>query len=227
MGKIITPWFREKPKLLVEMQELVKAAYPTLHVIVEDVSVYIRGSLFLYDMDTRLEIDRYSIEVELLSNHPKSIPLVKETGGRIPRIPDRHINDDGTACLFVPDERWKHYPKSATIVDFIGGPVYQFFLGQTYFEVTGHWPFGQRKHGVEGLLESYTEILGTKEFKVIYNFISYLSKNQIKGHWSCYCQSGKRLRHCHLKKVFEYRSKISIEIAYESLKKLGLENFKA
>jgi hypothetical protein len=188
--------------------------------------VYIRGSLFLYDLERGQEIDRYTIEVELLPDYPKSIPLVREVDGRIPRIASRHINADGTACLFVPDERWRHYPESASIVDFIGGPVHQFFLGQSYFEITGQWLFGQRSHGIVGLLEYYAEILETKKFKVIYNFISYLSKPQIKGHWPCYCQSGKRLRNCHLKKVFEYRSKISIETAHDSLGKLETAGFR-
>lgn len=225
MGKVNIPWFKEKPELLAEIQELIKTTYPTLHVIVGEMSVGIRGSLFLHDLDTKQEIDRYTIEVELLTDYPKSIPLVREAGGRIPRITDRHINDNGTACLFVPDERWKHYPESASIVDFIGGPVYQFFLGQSYFEITGKWLFGQRSHGTKGLFEYYAEVLETKDAKIIYDFVSYLSKNQIKGHWPCYCKSGKRLRHCHLDKVREYRSKISIEAADESLKNLGQETF--
>lgn len=218
MGKVIEPWFITNPLLLAETQQLIESSYPTLHVMVQEGVVCISGSLFLYEPNTREEIDRYSIEIELIHNHPKSLPLVRETGGRIPKIIERHINLDGTACLFVPEERWKHYPTQATITDFIAGPVSQFFMSQTYFEATGEWLFGQRKHGLSGLLEFYFEIIGTTNTEVIRNFVDYLSKDKIKGHWPCYCGNQRRLRHCHLKKLYEYRFKIPIEIAKNSLK---------
>lgn len=202
------------------MKQLIDAAYPTLHLTIENETVYIRGSLFLTETATKQEIDRYSIEIEIPVDYPKSIPKVREIGDKIPKIIDRHINIDGTACLFIPEERWKYYPKGASIVDFIAGPISQFFMSQSYFEITGNWLFGQRKHGIGGLLEFYSEILGTTNILVIRKFVEYLIKPKVKGHWHCYCGSQKLLRHCHLKKVFEYRSKISVETTRESLNKL-------
>jgi len=51
-------------------------------------------------------LDRYSVELQLARNHPAGLPVVRETGGRIPRHIDRHLlAADGTACVLLPDER--------------------------------------------------------------------------------------------------------------------------
>jgi hypothetical protein len=180
--------------------------------------VYIRGVLPIRDLTTGEEIDRYLIEIELPNDYPKGVPVVREKGGRIPRIIDRHIyENDGTCCLFVLDEQWKHYPEGATLVEFINGPVYQYFLSQSYFELTGKWLFGERGHGIVGILEYYSEELGTNDPKFILGFLDYLSLKVVKGHWDCFCGSGKRLRHCLFSKLLEMRGKIPPLIAQSSL----------
>lgn len=48
-------------------------------------------------------LDRYSVELQLARNHPAGLPVVRETGGRIPRHLDRHVLSNGTACVLIPD----------------------------------------------------------------------------------------------------------------------------
>jgi hypothetical protein len=98
-------------------------------------------------------IDCFSIQIQLPAEYPISVPLVFETAGRIPRIPDRHVNPDGSACLFVPDARWKHWPVGSDLLQFVSGPVHYHFLAQAYFELEGKWLFGERPHGDDGVLD--------------------------------------------------------------------------
>lgn len=217
----MTSWYLSNPALLEEVQELVAAELPAFHVDVENGVVFVRGSLLLKNSETGIEIDRYDIEVQLPDDYPKSVPFVRETGGRLPRIADRHFNpSDGTACLFLPEERLKYYPKSATIVDFIRGPVYQFFLGQTFRTLEGNPLFGEWDHGEKGRLQYYEELLGTSNSRVILKFLRYLSAKRLKAHWPCYCGSGKKLRECHANKVLELQEKITRRQARESEAKL-------
>ena len=97
-------------------------------------------------------------------------------------------------------------------------PVYQYFLSQSHFELTGKWLFGERGHGILGILEYYSEELGTKDLKFILAFLDYLSMKVVKGHWECFCGSGKRLRHCHFPKLLEMREKTPQLVARDSLR---------
>ena len=72
-------------------------------------------------------LDRYSVELQLPRNHPAGLPVVRETGGRIPRDIDRHIiTADGTACVLLPDERWRLWPHRQPLAEIPYRPSPQF-----------------------------------------------------------------------------------------------------
>jgi hypothetical protein len=150
------------------------------------------------------------------------VPIVYEIGGRIPRIMDRHVYPDkGNCCLFLLDETFRYYKESDTIVDFLKGPVESYFLSQSYFESKpGEWIFGQRSHGVYGILEFYSEILNTKNVYLIGSFLSYLIKDEVKGHWQCFCGSQILMRKCHFNILIEYRNKIDKKAALVSYNRI-------
>lgn len=195
--------------------------YPHLHFYPEGNVVFIRGS-FLLEHDGNV-LDRYLIEIELPHNYPKALPIVRETGGHLPRTPDNHFNNlNGEVCLFALNERWQHFPPGATLLDFLNGPVRNHFLGLSLRKLGEPWPFGERSHGRAGIIESYGEMLHADDEHVIVRYVEYLSKPNLKGHWPCPCGSGKKLRQCHLALVKELREKIPPHTAIESLKHLVL-----
>lgn len=218
-------WYVKNPALLRELNEIIQKEYPTLHVQVENSIVYLRGSFFIRTIDKTCVIDRYSIEIQLPNDYPRSVPIVRETEGRLPKIPDRHFvtvqrpdSIDNIACLFLRDERYKYYPNGASIIEFIDGPVQDFFLWQTYYDLTnGKSSLGERRHGVKGVVEFYSEELQTSEIRVIVQFLEYLSKEEVKGHWPCYCGSRNIMRKCHFEKLLSLKSKITPEVAQVSL----------
>jgi hypothetical protein len=55
----------------------------------------------------------------------------------------------------------------------------------------------------------------------IRTLFEYLSKEQIKGHWLCYCGSGKKLRQCHLDDLSQLRKKIDVDTVKELLQKIS------
>lgn len=188
--------------------------YPTLHLYQEDGAWFIRGSFPV--MVDGVTIDYYLIEF-LLEDYPRSIPILKELGGRIPVEADRHVFTNGYCCPFLRDERWKYWPSGSDITDFLRGPVNDYFAGQTYYKLRGTYPFGQRGHGKLGIIEYYSEELGTADEAVIKKCLEYLSKDRPKGHWLCFCGSGKRMRHCHFDKMIELHEKIDPRTAERSL----------
>lgn len=151
---------------------------------------------------------------------PYRAPTVRETAGRIPLTLDRHvIPKTGDCCIQVPDE-WFLIDDSKSIVNFLNGPVRNYFLGQSLVETGEPWPFGERSHGVKGIYESYADILGISDPGEIRRYIAYLSKSVVKRHWDCPCGSGKRLRNCHLAQLRSLQSKVSSRFAQSALSRL-------
>jgi len=209
------PWHKADPGRLEKMRAEVQAAYPNLHFYPQSDRVLVRGTLPIIHEGE--ELDRYAVEIVLLSDYPDILPLVFEVGGRVRRDADHHINrETGEACLFVPDERWRVCPSSMGFLEFLDGPVRNFFLGQSLFRLTGEWPFGQRPHGADGIREYYSELLGTEDVTVILGYLECLSRSVLKGHWACPCGSGKRLRDCHRTQIEDLRAKMPAAVALRS-----------
>lgn len=214
------PWHKSNPSLLEKERTEVEAAYPHLHFFVEGEFVVIRGTLPITDEGQVL--DRYLIDVQISRDHPKSIPIVRETGGRIAHFRDLHINpEDGTCCVILPDERWRVWPIGSSLRAFLDGPVRNFFLGQSLVAAGGPWPFGQWGHGAEGIREYYSELLGMSDARAIERFLECMSKKKIKGHWLCPCGGGRHLRECHLDLVEKVMRKVPRSVLVNSATRVG------
>jgi hypothetical protein len=211
-------WHRRDPTLFVREKIEVEGHYPQLHVVVTGDQVLVRGTFPV--IAEGVARDRYSVEIHLAKDHPRSLPVVREVGGRIPRTPERHINHDGAACVLLPDERWRVWPPGSTLLTFLQGPVHSFFLAQSLVERGDPWPFGQWGHGADGVREYYEALLHTADLQVICHYLQCLAAKEIKGHWDCPCTSGQRLRNCHMKTLIDLRGKIAPADAARSLRYL-------
>jgi len=189
--------------------------YPSFeHIMGDDGLAVVQGDLEIL-ADGRF-IDTFSIRIELLPPYPEVVPKVYETAGKIPRIADRHINPDGSACLFVPDARWKHWPVGRSLVEFVSSPVYYFFLSQAFFELEGKWLFGERPHGDDGVIDYYKEELGLEKLDHVYQCIELAtipSITQSKLRAPCVCGSNMPLESCHSSQI----DRIANSVPYQRL----------
>jgi hypothetical protein len=201
-----------------ELQRKIAGRFPDLTVSCSGRRSYVRGSFpILYEGKT---LDRYQIEIEWTDSNVQA-PMLRETRGRIPWLTERHMSIGGMACLFVPEE-WLLKPKEErTLLDYLEGPVRDYFLWQSLFE-QGKSPWKDRDHKSKGLLEAYGEITGFPDEPAIRLCLEYLTRDQrIKGHWICPCGSGKRIRDCrHSEHLRSLRQKVPRHIAKLALKRL-------
>ncbi len=211
-------WFETNPHLLQNIKKQLRKYYPTLHVVIDKNKVFMRGGLFITVPKTQKEIDRFGIEIELPDDYPSSVPLIREIENRIPKIMDRHFLSNGVACLFFRDEQYKFYNKNTSIVEFIQISVYNFFLSQSYFEMTGKWLFGEWSHGKPAVWEYYAEELGTDDIDTIGRFLCFLSADKLDVKQECYCGNRKLLVNCHISKVAQMRKVVPLHKARASLK---------
>lgn len=141
--------------------------------------------------------DSFEIAAILPVGFPQAEPFVWETGGRIPRVADRHVYPNpGNCCLCVWQE-WLWQVQCPSFESFLVGPLHSYFVSQSIFEMTGKWPFGERGHDKVGLDQALGSMLEVIPNVQMDKALALLSQLKIKGHARCPCGSGKRLRSCH------------------------------
>ena len=125
--------------------------------------------------------DSYQIKARIRAGFPAEEPVVFEEGGRIPRIVDRHIfPEHGNCCLGVWEE-WLLTGQDHRFETFLTGPMHDYFVSQTYYEVHGGWPFGERSHGRLGIIEAYGDLLCIPpNEKTIIDYLYLLSRQTIR-----------------------------------------------
>lgn len=151
--------------------------------------------------------DAFEIQVKIPRDYPKEIPLVKETGNRIPT--NFHKFTNGALCLGAPLAVKKSFLEDPTLIGFFKNCLAPYLYGFSYKEINGNLPFGELSHGGLGLLEYYRDLFGTKNTKVTIQLLLILAKSKYRGHMPCPCKSGKRLRNCHghiLLEVMQYQA---------------------
>lgn len=206
--------------LLSDVQQAVQRHQPELIVTTADSLIVLEG-LFVVSGPNG-PFDSYRIQAALTAGFPAQEPVVFETGGRIPRIADRHVfPKDGNCCLGIWEE-WLLTAPDHRFETFLTGPMHDYFVSQTYYEVNNIWPYGERSHGPRGVLESYSDILGIRpDPKIVTDYLHLLSRVEIKGHAVCPCGSGKRLRQCHSEDLWKLSAKIPFQMAKKMATKMS------
>ena len=207
---------------LDSIRRALREHYPALHAFINGRGlIEIAGAFPVRGADEK-ELDRFDVALVLPQGFPKELPEVRETSGRIPWKADRHVEPDGKACVIFPDDRWRCFPDGSTVLDYLRGPVHNYFLSQTYWEEHGEWPLGEWDHGELGILEYYRWLVGTEDNLTACRFLHILGKLNLKGHWECPCGSGAKVNDCCKAKIVDLRAKIPPAVARHSYAKLGL-----
>lgn len=220
----MSQWYENNRRFFEVERESLAAACPLMRMVVVGPGFEINsvsmlkhecavahGTYTLEVPDSNRQIE-YGIALVLPSEYPKRPP---EMFCDDPKLPigdiDRHIMNDGRACLGVQADismRWRSEP---TIVKFMEDFVTPFLIWQVYYDVYKKPPpWGERSHHKQGILEFYAELLGKPVDASVMDFMRLLArKNRPKGHEPCPCNSGKRLRNCHRDLLYELRERIA------------------
>lgn len=218
-------WHEKNKELFDSFIRDLERNYPSLFVQIKNKLIYVSGVLKIKD-DKNVVLGSYLINIEIPHNFPKEIPKVRETSNKIPRIADRHFEEDGSACLCFRDSIFIFWSKESTILDFMKIFVEPFFLWQIEFEASG----GANKdrsfrHGIAGAIQFYGEILKTEDKRIIYRFVDLMTKKKIRGSWNCYCGSGKKIKDCHFDTIMRYKEKIRRKDARVTMNSFKIINF--
>ena len=120
--------------------------------------------------------------------------------------------------------------ESFSLTKLVRDYVEPYYFSYAFYKRYGEFPFGDRRHFVGGIIDTYGELFKEDDEATILKLLSGIARfADYKGHHMCFCGSGKRLRDCHGKRLREIMNtpvlrqqavtdykRIQEEIAYES-----------
>lgn len=221
--ELVVQWYETNQKLFCQEKESVASKHPSLtleilgpgtainkYISLKTERAVAHGVYQLLIPSTDLKIG-YSIALCLPDTYPRDVPVMFCNDPKLPLDIDRHILNDGRACIGVAAEIKHKWTAAPNIVFFLDEFVAPFLAWQVYFDAYRcSPPWDQRSHGEKGISEFYAEILGLEMSANIDGFMGLLArKNTPGGHEFCPCGSGKRLRFCHRGAVSAAREKVN------------------
>ena len=139
--------------------------------------------------------DNFNLEFVFPPNYPEKIPLVRELDSKIPSM--FHRNPDGCLCLCTPVEQYLIFSKEPTLENYIYSLLNPYLLSWLWYQRFNEMPWGERHHGVKGLIESYQELLKLRNIKHTIHFMYKFVYNRIHNKQECPCGSGLLYKNCH------------------------------
>ena len=144
--------------------------------------------------------DVYDLDLRVPADFPTSLPVARETGGRIP--PSHHTLDDGSLCLGAPTALRLLFSLSPTLFTVVEGCVIPYLFGYSYLLKHGKMPFGELDHGPNGLRQHFATLFGVARRATIDEFVRLVSLRKRQANKAaCPCGSGRRLGRCHHRRV--------------------------
>lgn len=139
--------------------------------------------------------DNYELVMSVPADFPGAVPLVWETGGRIPF--DWHRNPDKTLCLGSPTAVMLMTIESGTMDRFVEALVVPYLYQRSYFERHQVFPFGELDHGQKGVLQDFMDRFDLRDESAAVKMVFLTSlRRRVANKKSCPCGSGERLGRC-------------------------------
>lgn len=145
--------------------------------------------------------DRFEVRLHFPDNLVQGLPKAWETGGRIPRNPEYHVNPAPTCDLCVGNPL---RIKLAMLADpspegYVEKFVVPYLCGTSVKLSTGIYPQGELGHGGAGLVEDGRELFGLPDGADIHAALNMLTiRKHVADKMPCPCGCGLRLRNCSL-----------------------------
>lgn len=141
--------------------------------------------------------DSFEIEISVSEKFPEEPPTVKETGGRIPRKPEFHVNSNGTLCLGSPLSVKLKLSQKPDLIGFTEYCLVPYLFAISHKLKTGDMPFGELAHGSEGAISDYIHLFKVKTPSQVFDILKILgSKKRLANKWPCPCGCRLRLGRC-------------------------------
>lgn len=161
------------------------------------------GYIFYGDLKLNHKYNNISLKNDLYISmfvpfsYPNELPIVKDITKKIDS--EFHKNKNDILCLACDAEMYLDLKtrEDVTISDFIERFLLPYVYSYTYYKKYGKVPFGDREHGILGIIDFYKDYFKLDDRHITLQFLKYMAFEKYRGHNLCLCKSGKKLRNCH------------------------------
>lgn len=187
-----------KEEQVVELLE----AYEGLSVVESGTDrIRILGEMHVFRTGLGFTLDRtYGVEI-LVPLKSDELPKIMDVSGAVSdNYPHRY--GTGELCLEVDAVIWFRLIDGLRLVGWMEEFVEPFFFSYEYYDRFGFFPFGERPHGLGGVMDAYKGIFRELQSESVWRLMVYCGKKQYRGCDACPCGSDRRVKECHGEVLF-------------------------
>jgi hypothetical protein len=163
--------------------------------------------------------DRFEIELAIPSDYPKTLPRVRDIGGKVDASYE-HLYISKAFCLGVPVEERRLFLEQPSLLGFVNRLVIPYLYSYCYWKQHRTYPFGDQLHGNAGILRHYLDTLKVTDDFAVLAVISFLFEHGYRGHHACPCGSGLIVRKCHgevMRDLLRCHSRESLVVDFDAV----------
>lgn len=171
--------------------------YPQLYIVSQETdTVTVSGTIFVYIKHLGFSVRKnYDVDINIYLNSDR-LPCVVDRNGYISKK-YQHIYSDGKLCLETDTKIRLRFADGFDLVAWMKEFVESYFFSYEYFMRYDSFPFGERSHGLEGIVQTYQDIFKTKDYVETLKIMAYVHSKKYRGHIPCPCGSEVKMRDCH------------------------------
>lgn len=142
--------------------------------------------------------DEYWLAIVVPPGFPAALPVVTETGRRIPRDGNHHVNPDDTLCLGSPLRLLLKLSRHPTLPGFAEGCLLPYLYAISHkLKFGGSFVFDELAHGSPGVLQDYLDLFGVKHpQQARAAWLLLTMKERQANKQPCPCGCGRRVGRC-------------------------------
>jgi hypothetical protein len=143
--------------------------------------------------------DAFDLEIDVPRNFPRDLPTVTETGKKIPRTPDYHVNQhDGSLCLGSPLRLLLLVSEKPSLIGFAETCLVPYLFAVWHkLRHGGSLPFGELAHGLPGILVDYMDLFKLEKPEEAFRALQLLGQKKRRANKDqCPCGCKRRLGKC-------------------------------
>jgi hypothetical protein len=147
--------------------------------------------------------ETYEIRVLIPSSYPYGFPVMVETSEKIERIIDRHISEEGIACLEMDRKIAILSKYGITLQQFFQNYVHKFLCWQILYDEGEKDQLTEWSHHEGGVVEFYLEYMNMGSKELAKDCLQLIIDHRLPGRNAlCPCGSERKMKRCH-EKIFD------------------------
>lgn len=213
-----------KPQAEEQIGQLLQL-YPLLTIVQQaENQQVLRGTINIYRTSEGYTLNKdYGVEL-IIPIGSDSLPTVKDISNSISKAyPHRYGN--GELCLETDTYIKTFFINGFDLVKWMKDFVEPYYFSYEYYTRYGEFPFGERPHAYGGIIDTYSQFFGGASIETTCKIMRYIvDTSKYRGHHTCPCGSGLRLRNCHGKYILPfYQDTRRIELLQTDIKHISNE----